>query len=99
MNMSHLNQNSQDYDNLHKTIAVLSKRCEQYQDDNVSLKLKVSELEGELSDERQKHQIKYDMSIDMLRNNMSGQMMDYKLKYEEELMNFKQEKYKQTVEI
>lgn len=38
----------------------------------MSLKLKVSELEGELSDERQKHQIKYDMSIDMLRNNMSG---------------------------
>lgn len=67
---------------MQRAVANLQYKCDQYQDENVTLKLKLAELEGDLFEERQKQAIKYDFSLDMLKNKMTGDVMDYKLKYE-----------------
>jgi hypothetical protein len=58
----------------------------------------VSELEGELLDERRKQQVKYDYSLDILKSSMNGQVMDYKIQFEEKIMKFKEDVHKLKIE-
>lgn len=46
----------------------MHERLDSVMDENVTLKLRLSELEGDLVDERHSKQIKYDFTVDNLKS-------------------------------
>lgn len=74
-------------------------KVDNLQDENISLKLKVSELESELLDERQKQQMKYDFTIDNFKSSVQGQYLDYKIRFDEQVMKEKENSHKLVVEL
>ena len=94
----HGNQDYQANDQILRNLQLLQVRYDSVQDENVNLKLKVSELESELMDERQKQVIKYDFSLENIKNNMNTQYFEYKIRFEEEIMKLKAQNSKLTTE-
>ena len=45
-------------------------KIDELKDENVTLKLRLSDLEGDILEERQGKQLKYDMSVDAMRSHM-----------------------------
>jgi hypothetical protein len=68
-------------------------------DENVTLKLRVSELESDIIDEKHHKQVKYDFTVDHLKSQVQADMMDNKVKYEEKLFTEKETNHKLTVQL
>jgi hypothetical protein len=69
------------------------------QDENVDLKLKVTELQSELLDERQKKEIRFDKTIETFKHNIEGDYFDIKVKFEERIMQEKEINHKLRLEM
>lgn len=74
-------------------------KIDELKDENVTLKLRLSDLEGDILEERQSKQLKYDMSVDAMRASMQDQILEQKVKFEENLMGEKERNYKLKIEI
>jgi hypothetical protein len=71
---------------------------EALQDENVDLKLKVTNLESELLEERQRKEIRFDKTIEAFKFNIQGEYYDVKLKFEERLMLERENNHKLRLE-
>lgn len=65
----------------------------------MSLKLKVSDLESELLEERQQKQMKQEFTIETLKGQVQEQYYEQKLRYEEQIMREKENGFKMKVEL
>ena len=74
-------------------------KIDELKDENITLKLRLSDLEGDILEERQSKQLKYDMSVDAMRASMQEQILEQKVKFEENLMGEKERNYKLKIEI
>eukprot|EP00350_Pseudokeronopsis_sp_OXSARD2_P002965 CAMPEP_0170554342 /NCGR_PEP_ID=MMETSP0211-20121228/12185_1 /TAXON_ID=311385 /ORGANISM="Pseudokeronopsis sp., Strain OXSARD2" /LENGTH=189 /DNA_ID=CAMNT_0010863313 /DNA_START=518 /DNA_END=1087 /DNA_ORIENTATION=- len=99
MVLSHLEHNEKNHDHLVKQNQVLGGKVELLQDENISLKIKVTDLESELFEFRRGLEIKHDHSFYALKNDIEGQFQDYKQKSENQVMNLKEENHKIKVEM
>ena len=75
---------------LNKHSSKLQELLDTVKDENVTLKLKISDLEGDILDERLAKQVKLDMNVDCFRNQLHEQFLSEKVKFEENLMSEKQ---------
>ena len=82
-------------DALNRQSQQLQQKLDDLKDENVTLKLKISEMESDILEERQSKQMKYDINIDMFKSQIHEQMMDQKVKFEEEILRAKEKGYKQ----
>ena len=71
----------------------LQKRYDETRDENVTLKLKVADLEGELLDERTHNKVKTDSTVEALKSQVQSQYFDSKLRFDEDLMKQKEAVY------
>lgn len=65
----------------------------------MGLKLKVSDLEGELLEERQQKQMKQEFTIETLKGQVQEQYYEQKVRYEEQIMREKENGFKMKVEL
>lgn len=72
----------------------LQQKLDDLKDENVTLKLKISEMESDILEERQAKQMKYDINIDMFKSQLHEQVLDQKVKFEEEILKEKEKGYK-----
>tara|TARA_B110000285_G_scaffold215452_1_gene261807 strand:+ start:1034 stop:1219 length:186 start_codon:yes stop_codon:yes gene_type:complete len=54
----------------------LQQKLDDLKDENVTLKLKISEMESDILEERQTKQMKYDVNIDMFKSQLHEQVLD-----------------------
>jgi hypothetical protein len=86
-------------DALNRQSQQLQQKLDDLKDENVTLKLKISEMESDILEERQAKQMKYDINIDMFKSQLHEQVLDQKVKFEEEILKEKEKGYKRQVEI
>jgi hypothetical protein len=67
-------------------------------DENIAMKLRIAEIEGQLMEERQAKEVKLDLTIKDYKANMQGQYLDYKLKLDELIMVEKERNNKLRLE-
>lgn len=77
----------------------LQTKVDDLKDENITLKLRVSELESEILDEKNSKQMKYDLTLDSLKSQVQEQYLEQKVRFEEEIMVQKESNYKQKIEI
>ena len=77
----------------------LQTKIDDLKDENITLKLRVSELESEILDEKNQKQMKYDLTLDTLKSQVQEQYLEQKVRFEEEIMVQKEQNYKYKVEI
>lgn len=63
------------------------------------MKLKISEIEGDLLDERSQKKIHFDFSLEAMKSQMQEKLLDHKVKFEEQVMREKENNYKLKVEM
>ena len=51
-------------------------KIDELKDENVTLKLRLSDLEGDILEERQSKQLKYDLSVDAMRASLQEQILE-----------------------
>jgi len=49
----------------------LQQRLDEVKDENITLKLKISEMESDILEERQSKQMKYDINLDMFKGQIN----------------------------
>ena len=69
------------------------------QDENVTLKLKVADLETELIDEKHQKRISYDVTLEGIKASVQEQMIDQKMRFEEQIIKEKEIAHKQAIHI
>ena len=77
----------------------LQTKIDDLRDENITLKLRVSELESEILDEKNSKQMKYDLTLDTLKSQVQEQYLEQKVRFEEEIMVQKESNYKYKIEI
>ena len=63
------------------------------------MKLKISDMETDLIDERHKKKINYDVTLESIKASVQEQLIDQKVKYEEKFLVSKEEGHKYRVHI
>lgn len=63
-------------DALNRQSQQLQQKLDDLKDENVTLKLKISEMESDILEERQAKQMKYDINIDMFKSQLHEQVLD-----------------------
>jgi hypothetical protein len=69
------------------------------QDEIVTLKLKVADLESEIVDEKHKKRLNYDVTIESIKSSVQEQVLDQKVHYEEMLFKEKETGHQHRVHI
>jgi len=64
----------------------------------MTMKLKISDLEQELIDERYKKKVTYDVTIESVKAQVQEQVLDFKVKSDEKLLKEKEENFKLRVQ-
>lgn len=59
-------------------------------DENIELKLRVAELEGDLADEKIQNKTRLDVTLDALKSQAASNYLDSKVKFEEKLLTYKE---------
>lgn len=77
----------------------MQQQIDTLQDENVTLKLKISDMESDLIDERHKKKINYDVTLESIKASVQEQVIDQKVSYEERLLASKEECHKYRVHI
>lgn len=67
-------------------------------EENIELKLRVAELESELSDEKIQNKSRVDATLDALKAQAASQYLDSKVKFEEQLLSLKEQIFNLKVE-
>jgi hypothetical protein len=65
----------------------------------MTMKLKISDLEQELLDERFKKKVNYELTVETVKAQVQEQVLDYKVKCDEKLLKEKEENFKLKVQI
>ena len=76
MGISGLDYQSSNIDGLHQKINDTLYQLASTKEENINLKLKISELEFELTDERELKARKFDSHIDSFKSNLNQQILD-----------------------
>ena len=63
----------------------------------MSMKLKISDLEQELIDERYKKKVTYEITIESVKAQVQEQVLDFKVKSDEKLLKEKEENFRLRV--
>ena len=77
----------------------MQRQLDQAQDEVVTLKLKLSDLESELIDERHSKRINYDVTLEGIKASVQEQVIDQKMRFEEQLIKEKEISHKLKVQI
>ena len=83
---------------MEREVLLARSETEGLRDENVALKLKCAELEGQLMEERQAKEVKLDLTIKDYKASMQGQYLDYKIKLDELVMVEKERNNKLRLE-
>lgn len=97
MSLSEMKQHKVDL--LMQEHGTLQRRLDDARDENVTLKLKVADLEQELLDERLTNKSRTDSTVDALKAQVQSNYFDSKLRFDEELMTQKETIYKLKIEL
>lgn len=72
---------------------------DELKDENVTLKLKVADIEGDLLEERETKQVRYDITLETVKSQLQEQYLDQKVRMEEDLIGHKESNYRLKVDL
>ncbi len=87
-----------DIEQLERELKLVIAESERLKDEDITLKIRIAELESELMEERQRKEIRLETTIRDFQHNVQGQYMDYKLKFDEMIMVEKEKNNKLRLE-
>ena len=64
----------------------MQKMIDELKDENVTLKLRVADIEGDLLEERETKQVRYDVTLETIKSQLQEQYLDQKVRMEEEVI-------------
>lgn len=65
----------------------------------MSMKLKISDLEQELIDEKFKKKVNYELTVETVKAQVQEQVLEYKVKCDEKMLKQKEENFKLKVQV
>lgn len=72
---------------------------DQVKDENISLKLRVADLESEILQERKETLQRFELSIETIKAEMHEKTLSQKIRFDEELLKLKEQNFKLTIEV
>ena len=64
----------------------MQKMIDELKDENVTLKLKVADIEGDMLEERESKQVRYDITLETVKSQLQEQYLDQKVRMEEDII-------------
>lgn len=81
-----MDSNNQRSDIFSRSNLQMQKMIDELKDENVTLKLRVADIEGDLLEERETKQVRYDVTLETIKSQLQEQYLDQKVRMEEEVI-------------